>query len=227
MAQERPLTPEKQLLKLIEEPKAGIAGVGTHAIRHYSFSFFSFSAWIGRFSFFKSRIIKWFRLGRYRHINLRVINRFLGVAVAALLFIFLNNIFISLANLKKTHPELKANGDMKIAGIHEVSVSTKTASYFLEKVRQRDIFSMGAQEEGSQVTAVKSKGPTLGIIEATKHLRLVGISWSADPDAMIEDTAAVRTFFIKRGQMIDDVKVEAIFKDKIVLRYSGEEIELK
>jgi len=226
MAQERPLTPEKQLLKLIEEPKAGIVGVGTHVIRHYGFSFFSFSAWAGRISFFQSRIIKWFRLGKYRQIDLKVINRFLGASVAVLLFIFLNNIFISLANLKKTHFGLETKGDIKIAGIPEVPVSTKTASYFLEKVRQRDIFSMGAQDE-SEAADAKSKGPTLGIIEATKHLRLVGISWSADPDAMIEDTTAVRTFFIKRGQMIGDVKVEAIFKDKIVLRYNKEEIELK
>ena len=44
---------------------------------------------------------------------------------------------------------------------------------------------------------------------------------------MIEDKQSVKTFFVKRGQMIGPVKVEAIFKDKVVLSYEGEEIELR
>jgi hypothetical protein len=55
----------------------------------------------------------------------------------------------------------------------------------------------------------------------------VGISWSDDPDVMIEDTKTQRTFFLKKGQMIDDIKLEAVFKDKVILNYLGEEIELK
>jgi type II secretory pathway component PulC len=56
----------------------------------------------------------------------------------------------------------------------------------------------------------------------------VGIAWSNDPDAMIEDTKTHRTFFLKKGQTIDEeIKVQAIFKDRVVLSYKGEEIELR
>ena len=50
---------------------------------------------------------------------------------------------------------------------------------------------------------------------------------NSELDAMIEDTQALRTFFVKRGQMLGQVKVEAIFKDKIILSCDGEEAELR
>jgi type II secretory pathway component PulC len=66
------------------------------------------------------------------------------------------------------------------------------------------------------------------VVEATKHLRLVGISWSDDPDIMIEDTKTQRTLFLKKGKLIDnEIKVQAVFKDKVILSYNGEEIELR
>ena len=64
--------------------------------------------------------------------------------------------------------------------------------------------------------------------EAVKSLALVGISWSKDPDAIIEDKAHQRTFFVKRGQMVgDNIKVEAVFKDHVVLSLDGQEFELR
>jgi hypothetical protein len=44
---------------------------------------------------------------------------------------------------------------------------------------------------------------------------------------MIEDTKALRTFFVKRGEMAGEAKVQAIFKDKVVLSVGTEEFELK
>ena len=44
---------------------------------------------------------------------------------------------------------------------------------------------------------------------------------------MVEDTKSYKTFFVKRGDLIGEVKVEAIFKDKIILSYEGDEVELR
>jgi hypothetical protein len=44
---------------------------------------------------------------------------------------------------------------------------------------------------------------------------------------MIEDTKELKTFFVKRGEMVGDAKVQAIFKDKVVLSLGKEEFELK
>lgn len=225
MAQERPLTPEKQLLGLIEGNKAKNAAVQASAIRHYGLSLFSHGAWIGRISFFKDRFKGWFKAGGPYLFDVKTLNNLLALILFVLAVYFIGNLFVSVINLNKKPDYLKSaikGGEMTTADIGETLGLNKAASYYLEKVRQRDIFKMGAK---GAVPAVKA--PTPRIVEATQHLKLVGISWSNDPDALIEDARALRTFFVKRSQMIGEVKVQAIFKDKVILSYGGEEIELK
>ncbi len=227
MAQERPITPEKQLLKLIEDPKSKTTAVSAQAIKHQGLSLFSFSAWIGRISFFKDWFKRRLQRPKSHGFNTKIISKALGICIFVLAFYFINNLFTSFINFKKVPNlllEVKKE-DSKPESFQETSVSKKAVSYFLEKVRQRDIFKMGQKKP---VTAeIAAKGPSSRIIEATQHLKLVGVSWSNDPDAMIEDTKALRTFFVKRGQLIGEIKIQAIFKDKVVLSYAGEEIELR
>lgn len=230
MAQERPATPEKQLLKLIEESKTPAAGVNIQAIRHRNLSLFSLSAWLGRISFFKDRFKKWFgKNGKYRQLDIiRVINNALAFSIFVLAIYFISNLSMSMINLKKmTNLKLISPESVKSASlIQDASSLARPLSYYLEKVRARNIFKMGPRKV-TDAAEVADRGPSSRIIEATQHLKLVGISWSNDPDAMIEDTKALRTFFVKRSQMIGDIKVQAIFKDKVILGYEGEEIELR
>lgn len=228
MDKARPVTPEKQLLKLIEEPRTkNSLALDAGAIKHHSLSLFSFGAWLGRISFSKDRFKRWFRGLKYKQLDIKVINKILGIGVFILTFYFISNFFVSLINLKKS-PDLESKTleARNLISSSETSLLKKAVSYYLEKVRQRDIFKMGAKTPGSSAKSVL-RAPTSRIIEATQHLKLVGISWSGDPDVMIEDTKALRTFFLKRGQMIGEVEVQAIFKDKVVLGYGGEEIELR
>ena len=45
---------------------------------------------------------------------------------------------------------------------------------------------------------------------------------------IIEDKAIQKTYFVKRGQTVgNNVKVEAVFKDKVVLSFDGQEFELR
>ena len=93
-------------------------------------------------------------------------------------------------------------------------------------MKQRDIFNIVTKR--SQQSRQQEQAPEVDeVVEKTKHLKLVGIAWSDSPDAMIEDTKVSRTFFVKRGDMISDVQVEEIYKDKVVLRYRSQTVELK
>ncbi len=227
MAEERFITPEKQLLKLIEDPKTNTATIHAQAIKHHSLSLFSFGAWVGRISFFREAFKKWLCTVRTCPLDIKLINRALGLLIFVLTVYFIINLFNSLSNFKKmpSYLEFKPQEGPTFAATQQPSFLKKAVSYYFEKIRERDIFKMGPKKS----TAVEGshKGPSVKITEATQHLKLVGISWSNDPDAMIEDTKALRTCFVKRGQMIGDVKVQAIFKDKVVLTYAGEEIELR
>lgn len=226
MAEERPLTPEKQLLDLIEGSRTKGARIQANAIKRRSLSFFSAGAWIGRSTFFKDRFKGWLKAKRWRTFDVKAVNDILAFIIFILAAYFISNFFISAIRLKKIPDYLKLeaqNDKTESADAYETSGLGKAASYYLEKVRQRDIFKMGPKATPEDSV----KAPSSKIVEATQHLKLVGISWSNDPDAMIEDTKAMRTFFIKRGQMMGEIKVQAIFKDKVVLSYGGEEIELK
>jgi hypothetical protein len=103
-------------------------------------------------------------------------------------------------------------------------VVLKKLEYYLEKVKKRDIFRMGVAARPENVIEA---GPSSKALEATQNLRLVGISWSDDPDAMVEDVKAQKTFFVKKGQAIGEIKVENITKDKLFLRVDREVVELR
>lgn len=227
MAQERFITPEKQLLRLIEDPQTNAASIQAQAIKHHSLSLFSFGAWLGRVSFLNEALKKWLCTIKLRQLDIKSVNKILGLLIFVLTVYFISNLFSSLVNLKKIpdYSEFKPQEGASFAGTQQPTFLKKAASYYFEKVRERNIFKMGAKR--SATTEGSHKGPSLKITEATQHLKLVGISWSGDPDVMIEDTKALRTCFVKRGQMIGDIKVQAIFKDKVVLNYAGEEIELR
>jgi hypothetical protein len=225
MAQKRDSTPEKQLLNLIENPDEKGASTKKRAKKHKGLSIFSPGAWRGRLSFLKEGLKKG---GGLSQIDIKAVNGFLLLSIFLLVGYLASTVYFSVMELEEL-PGLKAGlkEGFKTASIPAESVM-KAASYYISKINDRNIFKMGSRPVlDEDITDVIIEAPSDTIREMTQHLRLVGISWSSNPDAMIEDTQALRTFFVKRGQMIGEIKVEAIFKDKVVLSYGEQEIELK
>jgi hypothetical protein len=224
MAQERPLTPEKQLLKFIESPKLNKTGLQAQAIRRHSLSFLDFGAWLGRIAFLKLEFERWRKGFSLAKLDVKVANRFLGLMIAVLAVYFLSSFSLSIINLGKT-PNLETKVlEGKVASVSPDSSGFKKAvSYYLDKVRERDIFTVGPKTDAK----LGKPAPSAKDLEVAQNFKLVGISWSNDPDAMIEDSKALKTFFVKRGEMVGEAKVQAIFKDKVILSYNGQEIELK
>ncbi|MFH1593292.1 MAG: hypothetical protein ABID09_01180 [Candidatus Omnitrophota bacterium] len=228
MAQERRPTPERQLLNIIEDSRSKKdPKLKAHVIKHKTLSGFSFAAWISRVSFFKGRTKGWFSGGGARQIEIKAINRILILCVVILIGFFISNLSLSVARLRDPFvPAAEQGQGLGLATGAVTSALKKSVTYYLDKVAERDIFKMGAKKAPQQ-KKLSEKKAEVDPMGAVQHLKLVGISWSDNPDAMIEDTKAYRTFFVKRGQMIGEIKVKAIFKDKIILLYEGEEFELK
>ncbi|MFA5146881.1 MAG: hypothetical protein WC515_05895 [Candidatus Omnitrophota bacterium] len=226
MAQERPATPEKQLLGLIETNSAKPVNIQAQAVKHQGMSMLSRGAWMGRLSFFRDNLKRWLS-GDYLQLDIKLLNNVLIVLIAMLTVYLLGSVYSNAVYLTKL-PSLKydvktAKGEE--AGPKSMSVLKNAMSYYLEKVRQRDIFKIGEQAPPERPAVPGA--PVQKVAEEGQRFKLVGISWSKEPDAMIEDTLALRTFFVKRGQMLGRVKVEAIFKDKVVLSCDGTETELR
>ena len=225
MAQGNQATPEKQLLNLIEK-QTGQKSLHAAAVKYRGLSLFSLAALKGRFAFLSNRFKGLFKSGDLHELNIRAVNQVLQICVFILAVYFAVNLSTSIINLRKGIKLKTIEEAGQVQTSPAVSFLKKQAMYYLEKSRERDIFRMGVKKP-DPVTGF-SKGPSQRIIEATKDLKLVGISWSEDPIVMIEDTKTSRTFFLRKGQDIDNViKLKAVFKDKVVLSFEQEELELR
>jgi hypothetical protein len=219
-------TPEKQLLDLIEKPN-NPRSLHSAALKYHSRSFFSLSGLKARALFLKDNFRDLFKSGQIYQVDVRTVNLVLKLCVFLLGLYFIVNLLISFAGLKRDL-NLRARFEKKAVAEGEPAKSLlKSLTYYLEKPRERDIFRMGRKLPLETANAV-DKGPSVRILEATKDYRLVGISWSNDPDVMIEDTANQRTLFLKRGQVFgNNVKINAVYKDRVILGFEGEEVELR
>jgi len=68
------------------------------------------------------------------------------------------------------------------------------------------------------------------IVEQTKDLKLVGISWLDTPEsasAMIENTTTGITQFLRAGEKIKNITIKAIYADSVTLSYEGQEMEMR
>lgn len=229
MDKDRPSsTPEKQLLKLIEEPES--AGLKQSRTLRRSIRFLSFGAIKGRILFFKEKT-RGYLAPKKGPISIRGINKILAFCTFILVIYLVADVVGSIITLDETSA-LTVGFTLPGARdeiVPEVTSLLKKGPYYSEKVRSRDIFKFASRapkvsKEGSKAPPEKK---TSEIVELVKDLKLVGISWSDDPDIMIEDTKDNMTYFLKRGQMIKKMKLVGVFRDKIILRYKEEEVELE
>ena len=227
MADERNITPEKQLLRLIEgqgkDPASNIIpGPGSKRNPQKLVGFGHLrDKFLGKLSFLKRTSRKRPAAKRKMTVELGTVNIALGVLVAALVLYVAGDAIASVAALR--HPtNFTMNSDKNLSYTPQTTSALREAAFYMDKVSSRDIF-----HEKRPVLEKKKALPSADN-GALKIYSLVGISWSSNPDAIIEDKEKSKTYFVKRGQIIgDNVKVEAIFKDKVVLSKDEQEFELR
>lgn len=216
------ITPEKQLLKLIEEPRDRVAGGAVAKAR--GFSFWTPGVLLGRWTFAQERV-KHLLCAWRGPLDIKKINALLSVlAVAVGIYFIVAAVLLSLR--LSAVPTFSFKTDPAVKGGLKNASSLKSVDFYRQKAQARDLFKIGAKSPEPEAT---NRGPDLNAQaqEFLSKYKLVGISWSDNPDAMIEDTTAQKTYFMKRGQELDGVKIQAIFKDKVVLNYMNREIELR
>jgi hypothetical protein len=222
MAQEKQSSPEKDLLKLIEKPMSN-GSLRAATARYQGRSFFAADALRGRIAFFLNTLrsvgLGWF------HPDIRMVNLLLVLVMVVLGGGLFMTITKSMEMLKKGVPPSSvaelSRGEQAVA----VPSVLKDAEYYVGKATMRDLFNMVIKADAAGTVA---QGPTQKMIDATEALKLVGISWSQNPDVMIEDTKTQRTMFLKEGQALENgMKLKKVFKDHVVLQLNAEEMELR
>lgn len=205
------LTPEEKLLRIIESPPGAMGPMRVPRRR-------------------QDLQLNW-KLLRAKYgdrvkdlLNLKAVNVAL-VFLGALATIFLaidfwlslprKSVIEQLELLAKT----QGVGDLAIERLDPLSV-------YLQEITPRNIFSLpvpAAQTPSAQTSAqLEARAASL-----TADLKLVGIIWSEAPQAMIEDSKDGRTYLLNRGAKIKSGRVKDILKDRVILSYDDQEVELR
>jgi type II secretory pathway component PulC len=95
----------------------------------------------------------------------------------------------------------------------------KPYEFYLKNLNRRQIFTASSFRETPTAAAVASA-------DLIKDLNLVGIISGDNPQAVIEDKKAQKTYYISRGQYVGDFQIEDIQEGKIILNYRGQRYEL-
>ncbi|MCK5451176.1 MAG: hypothetical protein KAI70_05380 [Candidatus Omnitrophica bacterium] len=224
------ITPEKQLLKLIEDPSSNNL---TKAKGKYKAKrFFSSNFFKSGLSFFGQKGGGVGRQAQEISINFQAINWILKVCIVAAFAYLVIDITSSVRNSSKT-PKIfgaitKVQGGN--AEVLEVTPGLNSLSYYLDKVTSRDVFKPYLEkkvEEEEVVVSEEKKTATKKWETFINGLELVGIAWSDNPDVIITNRTVNRTFFLNRGSMFMEATVKDVKKDSVIIEYEGEEIELK
>lgn len=99
---------------------------------------------------------------------------------------------------------------------------------YLEIVSRRNIFQPFEKKIEDEKVVLAPK-ETRRVVEQTKDLKLVGISWldsAESASALVENTQSGMTYFLRAGDQVNGVSIKQIFADSVIVSYEGEEIKL-
>ena len=217
MTAKQGFTPEEQLLRLIDKGDEA----ETAEFRRRRKLFLNFGSLKGLWRFLTkgmSRPLTRLSNG-LREPNLKVLNKIFFILSMILLGCSVAGFVFGRPDIKKVYERSRL---VKWKQSEQEAISeVRSFLHYLEMVNRRNIFSPIALKETKKTEAKKKQ-----LQEMIKGLSLVGISWGKEPVAMIEDSEAKKTYFLKKGMRINKFKIEDILKDRVILSFEGKKIEL-
>ena len=207
-------TPEEKLLKIIEGKQAIDKPIERDVKKQ--------KARIGRRRFFSS--LKNIQLMDLKPqsaaLTLHLTNRILVVAAIVLVGVFGFDFVRDKVNLKRNFALVTGVPELTKDDKIEPFVSTANFAAVLKEARKRNIFTLTPEAKEEKKTVVKSR-------EKVTDLKLVGILWSNNPQAMVEDTKSGKTYLLNNGVQIKRWKIKNIYQDRVVLSGDEGETELR
>ncbi|MSR77222.1 MAG: hypothetical protein EXS63_03200 [Candidatus Omnitrophica bacterium] len=238
MVQPKP-TPEEQLLKLIENPgldsKNPQKGKGTPKTGKRKFSLPGIP-WGKLFSVSRNQAPKRSSVAvedANPFAYIKGVNAFLIAGVLVCGIYLALDLSILKGDPKKFLSQVSLNdsafssreGDKGEKAQHDVK-------YYHDMMARRNPFmlmtgKLAEKEEAKPEVLSVSQPKSDKMAKIMQSIKLVGISWTnTSPLAMIEQTESGKTYFLKRGQEINGLKVQNIEKEKVTVTYEGEEASL-
>jgi type II secretory pathway component PulC len=113
----------------------------------------------------------------------------------------------------------KVKEERIIEPIAEPKQDKKPFEFYSEGIRNRRIFV-------SESAPVEEKTVSVADADLIKDLNLLGIVSGENPQAVIEDKKTKKTYYVNKGQFINELMIEDIQEGKVILNYKGQRFEL-
>jgi hypothetical protein len=166
-----------------------------------------------RGGFFKNRI--------FDPDNIKIFNRYVmaSIVIAALYFILDLFLINSYKDAASAISKVSASGAGPASPAEYVMpVEANTYSHYSDKISSRNIFTAGPEIQAESQP---------GLFEpAAESVGLVGIIAGNNPQAIIEDKKSQKTYYLIKGQTVNDITVEDISEGGVTLEYRGKKITL-
>ncbi len=164
-----------------------------------------------------------FKHGRLDPSALKALNRGLVVFTALLgIYLFIEIFFVKpKEDIALQIPEEKIPaGRISPESVKVDLPGARDYSFYSSEITNKNIFGQAQGEEGSpqQVMAAPE--------DVASALGLVGVIAGDNPQAVIEDKKAQKTYYLIKGQSFNGMTVEEISEGKVVLDYQGKKIAL-
>ena len=154
--------------------------------------------------------------------QLRLAGRIGWAILAGLgLYLIVDVVILQPAPPRLTSTRPAASGESKVVPVEETGSRLQAYRQTLVARNPFRLETARVDEAPSSQTA-KSK-----LAELTSSLTVVGINRGAVPEALIEDTQAKRTHFVKVGDQVNGITISAIEQEGVKVTYEGEEAILK
>lgn len=222
------LTPEKRLLKLIEEPQSEKPGEPEKKRAPWH-AFFSIPVLKSRLDQAKERALSFLKQ-RKVPFGIRMLNGG-GMVITAILgvILFVNTLYEMKALNSNALTDPLIVPASKMLDMMSVETKDRTAGLLESTQDNRNIFlPFGRRVKEAEPEKVSNSSK---LIEMTKTLKLTGISYNPEnPEkafCMIEDLAKNITVFLRTGDQVSGLKAEKINATSITLEYQGETIEMR
>lgn len=201
------ITPEERLLKIIENP--GPQRRRT-IVRPGQVSAASFKSWL-----------KYLRINKdiLKQIDLKTVNKIVAAVCVVVTIFWIVDFFMVGASLKKRLEQIRTGTVSLAPEAPKIEDSQVNLGDVIVQSRRRNIFTLLPPQPPV------SKGAEATLAAGT--MKLVGIIWSDNPQAMIEDSREQKTFLVGAGENIGEFRIKTILRNKVILLKGDEELELR
>ena len=217
-------TPEKQLLKLIEQP--GTADQHKETLKRRSIALLSPSVIRGKLSFFKEKTKRYLAAKKKTPLGIKGMNRVLAFLTLVVAMYLATDVVSAIGNLNQTIALEPTEWKMKDA----YHASSAGKLHYVEKVGRRSIFEFKSQEEiaeDAEWIPVK-KTPEEMMLEFMEGLKFDGVGvWPGQPPEVYIEDKEGKTHTLEVGEKINQLKVEEILEDRVILSYGEVRMPLK